>query len=136
MVISLGVMVNWSRGGVMASRLAGIGKNPKICSRCASAIALAQVRWRRFHLGMGDARETESRWRGIGEVLVWVVFYFWAVWIFNALLPPRPEQTPFESYLKNKVWEQNYGDAVSDSDQRPDDGSVGQNHRSLLHRHQ
>jgi hypothetical protein len=85
----------------------------------------------RFYLSMADAHETESRWTGVGEVILWVVFYFWAVWIFNAFLPPKPEQTPFETYLKNTISEQNYGD-----DQRPDEGSVDRHHHSLLHVHQ
>jgi hypothetical protein len=86
---------------------------------------------------MGTPHETKSRWMGVGEVLLWVVFYFWAVWIFNALLPPKPEQTPFETYLKNRISEQNDGGAWSERDQRLDGGSVDQIHRSLLpRRHQ
>jgi len=89
-----------------------------------------------FYLSMGNARQTESRWTGVGEVVLWVVFYFWAVWIFNALLPPKPEQTPFEAYLKNRISEQNYGGAWSERDQRLDEGSVDQHHHSLVNRHQ
>ncbi len=80
---------------------------------------------------MGNAHETKSRWTGVGEVVLWLVFYFWAVWIFNAFLPPTPEQTPFETYLKNRMWEQNYG-----GDQRLEEGSLDQHHRNLLHRRQ
>jgi len=44
-------------------------------------------------------------WTGIGEVVLWIVFYFWAVWIFNAFLPARPDRTPVESYLGKQLWE-------------------------------
>jgi hypothetical protein len=79
---------------------------------------------------MGNLHETENRWTRVGEVVLWVVFYFWAVWIFNAFLPPKPEQTPFESYLKKSISGQNYG-----GDQQPDEGSVDPQHHSLLHPH-
>ena len=80
---------------------------------------------------MGNAHETKSRWKGVSEVVLWIVFYFWAVWIFNAFLPPKPEQTPFEAYLKNRIRQQNYGD-----DQRPDESSIDQPRHSLLNRTQ
>ncbi len=85
---------------------------------------------------MGKAHETEARWTKVGEVVLWVVFYFWAVWIFNAFLPPTPEQTPFEAYLKNRMWGQNYGGSFSERGQQADEGSVDQYHHSLLSRHQ
>ena len=83
---------------------------------------------------MGNVHETESRWTGIGEAVLWVVFYFWAVWIVNAFLPPKPEQTPFEAYLKNQAWGQS-GGAGSERDQRSDEGSGEQQHHSLMNRH-
>ncbi len=85
---------------------------------------------------MGNPHQNERRWTGLGEVVLWVVFYFWAVWLFNAFLPPKPEQTPFEAYLKNQIREQNDRGARSQSDQLPDESSFDQPHRSLLHRHQ
>lgn len=51
---------------------------------------------------MANVHETESRW-GIGEYVLCVVFYFSAVWIFNAFLPPKPEQTPFETVPRLSV---------------------------------
>jgi hypothetical protein len=87
-----------------------------------------------FILSMANAHETKSRWTGVGEVVLWLIFYFWAVWIFNAFLPPKPEQTPFEAYLKNQAWEQN--GASSERDQRSDEDSVDQHHHSLQGRHQ
>lgn len=83
---------------------------------------------------MGNFHETQRRWSGAGEVVLWVVFYFWAVWIFNAFLPPKPQQTPFEAYLKNQIQEQNDGGAWAGRDQRLDESSVDQHHQSLLQR--
>jgi hypothetical protein len=83
---------------------------------------------------MGKVHETKSRWWGAGEFVLWVVFYFWAVWIFNAFLPPKPEQTPFEAYLGNQVREQTDGGASAERNQQLDDGTVDQRH-SLQHRH-
>jgi hypothetical protein len=80
---------------------------------------------------MGDVHETEKRWSGVGELVLWVAFYFWAVWVFNAFLPPKPEQTPFEAYLKNQIQGQNEGGARSGGGQRLDEGSGDQAHHSL-----
>jgi hypothetical protein len=80
---------------------------------------------------MGETHEPESRWAKIGEIILWVVFYFCAVWILDALLPPKPEQTPFEAYLKGQVQGQYKGDAQSDRDQQSNEGSAGQAHHSL-----
>ena len=66
---------------------------------------------------MGKAHETESRWTRVGEVVLWVIFYFWGLWIFNAFLPPKPEQTPFETYLKNQMWGKDYDGGLSERDQ-------------------
>ena len=85
------------------------------------------------NLSMDNAHETESRWTGVGEVVLCVVFYFWAVWIFNAFLPPKPEQTPFEAYLKDRISEQSEGSAFSERDQRDSQSSGDQHHRSLVH---
>jgi hypothetical protein len=84
---------------------------------------------------MGNVHETESRWWGVGEFVLWVVFYFCAVWIFNALLPPKPEQTPFETYLRKQVSQQTEDGARAERDQQLDDGTVNQRHHSLQHRH-
>ncbi len=84
---------------------------------------------------MGNVHETEKRWSRAGEVVLWVVFYFWAVWIFNAFLPPKPDQTPFEVYLKNQIQEQNDDRARSGRDQQLEEGSLGQRHQSLQHQH-
>jgi hypothetical protein len=83
---------------------------------------------------MGDVHETESRWWGVAEFVLWVVFYFSAVWIFNAFLPPKPEQTPFETYLGKQV-RQTEGGGQAERDQQLDDGTVDQHHHSLQHRH-
>jgi hypothetical protein len=101
-----------------------------------TAIPLAQVVKHAFYLSMGNLHETESRWTRVGEVVLWIVFYFWAVWIFNAFLPPKPEQTPFETYLKNTISEQNYGGASSERDLPPDGSSINQPHHSFLNRPQ
>ncbi len=71
-----------------------------------SSIPLAQVAGQAFHLSVGEVHEIKNPWWGVGECVLWIVFYFWAVWIFDALLPPKPEQTPFESYLRNQIREQ------------------------------
>ncbi len=81
-------------------------------------------------MSMGKVHETESRWWGVGEFVLWVVFYFSAVWIFNAFLPPKPEQTPFESYLQKQV-----SGVQAERDQQLDDGNVNQHRPSYQHRH-
>jgi hypothetical protein len=66
---------------------------------------------------------------------VWVIFYFWAVWIFNAFLPPTPEQTPFETYLGKQAGRQAEGGAWAERDQQLDDGTVDHQHHSFQQRH-
>lgn len=74
---------------------------------------------------MGSVHETESRWWLVGELILCVVFYFSAVWIFDALLPPKPEQTPFESYLGKQL-----NGSQAQRDQQLDDGTgTGNQHR-------
>ena len=69
----------------------------------APLIPLAWMPVTGFILTVDNARENEKRWRGAGEVVLWVIYFFWAAWVFNALLPPKPEQTPFESYLGRQL---------------------------------
>ena len=52
---------------------------------------------------MDNAHRTEKSWRGAGEVLLWLIYFFWAVWVFNAFLPPKPEKTPFETFLGRQM---------------------------------
>jgi len=99
--------------------------------RVLNAIQLAQAAGKGFYSNMGDVHETEKWWSGVGELVLWVAFYFWAVWIFIAFLPPKPEQTPFEAYLKNQIQQQTDG-ARSGGGQRLDQGSGDQQHHSLL----
>lgn len=87
----------------------------------SAAIALAQAAWQGFYLSMGEVREPESRWWIVAECILWVLVYFSAVWIFNALLPPKPEQTPFEKYLGRQL-----SGAQTQRDQQLDDGTVNQ----------
>jgi hypothetical protein len=103
--------------------------------RAYSAIPLAQVAWHGFYLSMGNVHETEGRWWGVGEFVLWVIFYFWAVWTFNALLPPKPEQTPFEAYLGQQVGQQTEGGASAEREQQLDDGTADQEHHNPQHRH-
>ena len=84
---------------------------------------------------MDNVHETQSRWWGVGEFVLWVIFYFWAVWTFNAFLPPKTEQTPFETYLGKQVGQQTGGGAGAERDQQLDDGSVDQHRHSPLHGH-
>lgn len=56
-----------------------------------------------FYLSMDCIQKVEKRWQGAGEVILWAIYFFWAVWVFNAFLPPRPEQTPFETYLGRQL---------------------------------
>lgn len=86
--------------------------------------------WPGFYLSMGDVQETESRWWTVGELILCVVFYFSAVWIFNAFLPPKPEQTPFESYLGKQV-----SGAQAERGQQLDDDTVNQHRPSHQHWH-
>jgi len=64
---------------------------------------------------MQIVRKTASRWSVAGEVVLWVIFYFWAVWIFNAFLPAKPDQTPFEAYMGKQLWAQSDGSATAQS---------------------
>jgi hypothetical protein len=66
-------------------------------------IPLARAPRSGFILSMDSDHKIEKRWRGAGEVILWVVYFFWAVWVFNAFLPPKPEQTPFETYLGKQM---------------------------------
>jgi hypothetical protein len=58
---------------------------------------------------MDNTHEIEKRWHGAGDVVLWVVYFFWALWVFDALLPPKPEQTPFETYLGKQLGGQSGG---------------------------
>jgi len=60
---------------------------------------------------MDNAHEIKKRWRAAGEVILWVIYFLWAVWVFNALLPPKPEQTPFENYLGRQMKRLDVGSA-------------------------
>jgi hypothetical protein len=60
---------------------------------------------------MDAAHKNGKSWRGAGEVILWMIYIFWAVWVFNALLPPKPEQTLFESYLGSQMKRPNGGQA-------------------------
>lgn len=95
-----------------------------------SAIPLAHLAGTGLYLSMAKAHKIDSRWMVVGEVALWVFYYFCAVWIFNALLPPKPEQTPFETYMKDRMWQQ--------SGDRPDrdEGSLDQNRHSRTHQRQ
>ena len=75
---------------------------------------------------MGDVRETESRWWAVSEFVLWVVLYFCVVWVFNSLLPAKPEQTPFETYLGKQM----EGGASAERGQQLDEGSVDQHRHS------
>jgi hypothetical protein len=53
-----------------------------------------------------NAQENRKRWKVAGEVVFWVICYFWAVWIINALLPPKPAQSPFETFVSGQLNQQ------------------------------
>ena len=56
-----------------------------------------------FILFIDNDPEIKERWHGAGTVILWVIFYFWAVWVFDALLPSKSEQSPFEAYWGGQV---------------------------------
>ena len=60
---------------------------------------------------MDSVHKIVKRWRGAGEVMLWLIYFIWAVWVFDALLPPKPEQTPFETYLSRQMRGPNGGRA-------------------------
>ena len=62
---------------------------------------------------MDNAHENRRRWQAAGEVVVWVICYFWAVWIISALLPPKPVQTPFDAYMNGQLSQQVSGHSSS-----------------------
>ena len=64
-----------------------------------SSFRLARPAGRGFTGSMSNRDDADSRWSAAGELLLWVLFFFWAVWIFNAFLPPKSDQTVFETYL-------------------------------------
>lgn len=61
----------------------------------------------------------DSRWSAFGELLVWVVFFFWAVWLFNAFLPPKSDQTEFETYLSRMMGQSSSGGAAATPSRTP-----------------
>jgi hypothetical protein len=62
---------------------------------------------------MGNDPEIAKRWRGAGEIFLWVIYFFWAAWVFVAFLPPKPEQTPFEAFMSRQLGGRSFGhDAV------------------------
>jgi len=62
---------------------------------------------------MDNAHENRRRWQVAGEVVFWVICYFWAVWIISALLPPKPAQTPFDAYMNGQLSQQISGHSSS-----------------------
>ena len=56
-----------------------------------------------FRAAMESAPEDRSGWETAATILGWVVVYFWAVWLFNAMLPPVPEQTPVEVLMQQRM---------------------------------
>jgi hypothetical protein len=60
---------------------------------------------------MDNAHGIKRRWRAAGEVILWVIYFLWAVWVFNALLPPTPEHTLFETYLEKQMRGPDFGRA-------------------------
>jgi hypothetical protein len=68
-----------------------------------------------FILIVDNNPEIKERWHVAGNVILWVVFYFWAVWVFDALLPARSEQTPFETYLEGQAQGYTSGGASAQS---------------------
>jgi len=66
---------------------------------------------------MDRARETRKTWSAIGELLFWVILYFWAVWFFNLMLPAVPEQTPVEVFMQKRL-----GDSGDSGERR--EGSI------------
>jgi len=67
-------------------------------------------------MGNGDA--SDGRWAAAGEVVLWLFFFLWAVWLFNAFLPPAPDQTAFEAYLGQQFGQQNGATADAQSRMR------------------
>jgi len=55
---------------------------------------------------MDTAHENRRRWQVAGEAVFWVVCYFWAVWLLNALLPPQPAVTPFDALVNSQLGQQ------------------------------
>ena len=48
---------------------------------------------------MDNGPEIDKPWLALGELVLWAICFCWAVLLFNAFLPPTPEETPLESYL-------------------------------------
>jgi hypothetical protein len=70
------------------------------------AFALARAAGRGFIESMANGDDIDGRWSAAGELMVWIIFFFWAVWLFNAFLPPRSESTAFEAYLGQQFGQQ------------------------------
>jgi hypothetical protein len=68
---------------------------------------------------MADDDDIDTRWSSFGELLVWIVFFFWTVWLFNAFVPSKSDQTSFDSYISQLGGSPKQGAAGAPS-QRPD----------------
>ena len=120
------------KAGLALSAAGIIGRKASVS---AGSFPLAQVGRAWVYLSMGNVHETESRWWGVGEFVLWVIFYFWAVWTFSLFLPPKPEQTPFEVYLGKQIGQQTEGGDRAERDQQLDEGAGDRHHHSLQRRH-
>ena len=58
---------------------------------------------------MDSGDDIDRRWSAAGELMVWIIFFFWAVWLFNAFLPPKSESTAFEAYFGQQLGPPNGG---------------------------
>ena len=63
--------------------------------------------------------DIDTRWSSFGELLMWIAFFFWAVWLFNEFLPARSDQTAFDSYFSQFSGSPDQGAAGAPS-RRPD----------------
>jgi len=73
---------------------------------------LARRAGRGFIWSTGNGDESDGCWSAAGEVVLWVFFFLWAVWILNAFLPPAPDQTSFEAYLGRQLTPNDSGAAA------------------------
>lgn len=73
-----------------------------------------------FRFSMDRSPETRKRWGAVGTFVFWVVVYFWAVWLFDQLLPPVPEQTPLEVLIQGQVGNRREGGDAPEEQQLED----------------
>ncbi|HZR21850.1 MAG TPA: hypothetical protein VFE51_31495, partial [Verrucomicrobiae bacterium] len=66
----------WQTKDQVAATASAKASKRWFAKRGSFAILLAKVGLAWVYFSMGTVHETESRWWGVGEFVLWVIFYF------------------------------------------------------------